>query len=428
MQQLEFSVAEARMLALQTLGLRQNLAAGKKGTDAVLSVVDHLSLLQMDTVNVFERAHYLPVFSRIGRFERSDLTTLMEFGRGVAKHEGPELIEYWAHEASLIPTADLPLYRWRMDSVHTGRHKDGWTAFARENRALLDWMKSEIAQRGPLSVGDLEHERNVRRGPWWGWSDVKNGLEWMFMAGEVVSGGRKGFTRTYALPEQILPQSVRVGLEAAGTPEAHRASRKTLLLKAAQTLGVATAKDLVDYHRQALTVAKPLINELVESGDLLIATVAGWKDQAYLHPENLKLLSENQPAGTNPTTVLSPFDPLVWNRDRALRLFDFDYKIEIYTPKPKRIYGYYTLPILHNRRLVGRIDLKSDRQASTLLAQATWAEPWLTEQQRKSAATALARTLVVAQKWQGLDRIAIEPIGTLAAELSAALASKTVAD
>ncbi len=424
MEQLELSVAEARMIALQTLGLRHNLAAGKKGTDAVLSVLDHLSLLQMDTVNVFERAHYLPVFSRIGGFDRQDLTSLMSFDRAGADKGGPELIEYWAHEASVIPTTDLPLYRWRMDSVHTGKHKDGWTAFANENRGLLDWMKSEIADRGPLSVGDLEHERNVRRGPWWGWSDVKNGLEWMFMAGEVVSGGRKGFTRTYALPEQILPETVRVGLEAAGTPEAHLASRKTLLLKAAATLGIATAKDLVDYHRQSLTVCKSIITHLVEAGSLLRVKVQGWQDEAYLASTNLPLLSETPTGGTNPTTILSPFDPLVWNRERAVRLFDFDYKIEIYTPKPKRIYGYYTLPILHNRRLVGRIDLKSDRQNSCLMVQAAWAETWLTESQRKAASGSLARTLKVAQTWQGLDRIAIEPIGTLSPELTSALAGK----
>ena len=407
---LELSVAEVRMLALQALGLRGGIER-KLGP---LGVLDHLSLLQMDSVNVFERAHYLPVFSRIGRYDREKLTDLMSM-RAPGQAPSP-VIEYWAHEASLIRVEDLPLYRWRMDALHSVSRYERWSAFAKENRPLLEWIKGEIGERGPLSVGELEHERNARKGSWWGWSDVKNALEWMFMAGEVVSGGRKGFTRTYALPEQILSNSVREALAAAGTPEQHAAARKTLLLRAADALGPANLSELSDYHRQGQTTARPFLKELVEAGDLTEARVAGWKDPVYLSRQVLASVTEAT-SGTNPTTILSPFDPLTWNRDRALRMFDFDYRIEIYTPKPKRIYGYYTLPILHNRKIVGRIDLKSDRQANTLRVQAAWAEPWLTDAQVRSAATSLYKHLLEVQKWQGLDQLVIEPIGTFSEAL-----------
>ena len=404
---IELSLAEARMLALSGLGLRGGLSAGKP---TPMDVVDRLGLLQIDSVNVFERAHFMPIFSRIGAFDKAAFRAFDQPSPGAT----PQLIEYWAHEASLIRIEDLPLYKWRMDGARAS--DKSWAQFGRENQPLLEWIKAEIATKGPLTVNQVEHDRNVRKGTWWGWSDVKTALEWLFMIGELTSAGRQGFNRRYALPEQVWPKSV---FEAMESVDAHE-SKKVLLTRAADVLTVATAKDLADYPRLGRSTIGQLMRDLEEDGTLTPAKVEGWSDTAYLSKRAIAEL-EIAPPGTNPTTILSPFDPTVWFRDRAQRLFDFEYKIEIYTPKEKRTYGYYTLPILHNRRIVGRIDLKSDRQNKALLVQAAWAEKWLTESQIESAAKGLAKTLLEAQKWQGLDRIAIEPVGTMSGALAKVL-------
>jgi uncharacterized protein YcaQ len=410
---LQLSAAEARMLALSGLGMR-----GISGTDGAKptakDALKHLGLFQIDSVNVFERAHHMPAFSRIGAYDKDELGLF----KPVAEGERSEFVEYWAHEASVIRTEDLPLYRWRMDNAKTLKARN-WH-FLEANRDLANWVVAELKARGPLTVSDLEHDRNKRKGAWFGWSDVKRILETMFMFGELTSAGRDNFARRYALPEQVLPASVIERLATGDNVEC----RKALLAQAIDVLSVATVKDLNDYHRQWGTYTKPEFDramaELIEDGTLTQVKVEGWKDKAYLGPRARAELQE-APAGTNPTTILSPFDPVVWNRDRAVRLFDFDYKIEIYTPQEKRIYGYYTLPILHNRRIVGRIDLKSDRQNSVLLAQASWSENWVDAKQSESVAAGLAKTLKQAQKWQGLDDIRVEPVGTLSAALASAL-------
>lgn len=408
---IELSQAEARMLALSGLGLRGGLEKPGTAKTTPLDVIDRLGLLQIDSVNVFERAHYMPIFSRIGSYDKDALAAFDQPADG----QTPRLIEYWAHEASLIKLADLPLYKWRMDGARAS--DKAWAQFGKENQPLLDWIKAEIASKGPLTVNQIEHDRNVRKGTWWGWSDVKTALEWLFMIGELTSAGRQGFARRYALPEQVWPQQIQ---DALANAVAHD-SKKELLTRAADVLTVATAKDLADYPRLGFSTVGALVRELVEEGVLTPAKVTGWADTAYLSKRAVTEL-EIAPAGTNPTTFLSPFDPTVWFRDRAVRLFDFEYKIEIYTPKEKRTYGYYTLPVLHNRKVIGRIDLKSDRQNKALLVQAAWAENWLTEAQIESGAKALAKTLREAQKWQGLNQIVVEPVGTMAKQLAKALA------
>ena len=426
---IELSGDTARMLALSGLGLRgipldsapvSKLAKGTGGIDAAIA---RLGLLQIDSVNVFERAHYMPLFSRLGNYDREALHSRMD-ASAHATHGNGGLVEYWAHEASLIPVENLPLYSWRMHAVRNADDPkpNSWTAFARENQPLLDWILDEIRTRGPLTVSQIDHDRNKRKGTWWGWSDVKTGLEWLFMAGHLTSAGRQGFSRRYALPEQMLPQSVVAALQ--GIDDMARADfdshRKQLLLQAADTLAVASAKELVDYHRQSRGGSKAvngLIEQLVESGELHRANVAGWKEPAFISARGLREL-ESAPAGTNPTTILSPFDPTVWYRDRAVNLFNFEYRIEIYTPKEKRIYGYYTLPILHNRKIVGRIDLKSERKEKTLMVQSVWAEATMDSKQVAAAAAAVAKHLVEVAKWQGLQRITLEPVGTMAADLA----------
>ena len=409
---LELSAAEARMLALSGLGMRGvPTPDGRKAT--AKDALKHLGLFQIDSVNVFERAHHMPSFSRVGTYNKEDLGLF----RPVAAGERSDFVEYWAHEASVILTEDLPLYGWRMDNAK--KLKGRTWQFLEANRDLSAWITTELETRGPLTVVDLDHDRNKRKGTWWGWSDVKSVLEAMFMFGELTSAGRDNFSRRYALPQQVLPTSVIDRLHTADNVE----SRKTLLTQAIDVLAVATVKDLNDYHRQWGTYTKHeydrALAELVEAGTLTPVKVTGWKDKAYLGPRARRELNEATP-GTNPTTILSPFDPVVWNRDRAVRLFDFDYKIEIYTPQEKRIYGYYTLPLLHKGELVGRIDLKSDRKLGLLLVQASWHEPELSSKRVDEVARDLGKHLGEVAAWQGLSEIQIAQKGNLASALRSA--------
>lgn len=390
----QLTLAQARLLALAGQGLTK---ATKPNT--VLETIDTLGVLQIDSVNVFERAHYMPLYSRLGAYDKTELDNL---------HGGknPTLLEYWAHEASFIRTEHYPLFGFRMEHNQRGS-RVRYEKWAAENRQFLDWIKNEIRTRGPLAGGDFEHERAERKGSWWGWSDVKRALEYMFMYGEVVSGGREGFNRLYALPEQVLPAKIR------NKSTDPIASRKQLLLKAAKAHGVGTAGDLADYFRMNGPLAKKLLHELVEDKKLEVAEVEGWKEKAFMLPET-KVPKER----ANRTTLLSPFDPLVWFRPRAERLWDFHYRIEIYTPEPKRIFGYYTLPILWNGQIAGRIDLKNDRQSKTLLIQSAWHEPNIDP---TALAQDLAKHLAQTAKWQNCQDIELKKKGNLSAALSKTL-------
>jgi len=343
----QISLNNARMLALAGQGLLESTAP-----KTVLETIDTLGVLQIDSVNVFERAHYMPLFSRLGAYDKAELDKL---------HGGknPALIEYWAHEASFVRTENYPQFGYRMEKNQRGT-RTSYERWADENREFLDWIKGEIRARGPLSTSDFEHERAVRKGSWWGWSDVKRALEYMFMYGELVSGGRESFSRLYALPEQVLPKRIR---EKAVDPIA---ARKQLLIKAATAHGVGTAVDLADYFRMNAPFAKTLLNELVE--------------------------------------------------DKKLH-----YRIEIYTPEPKRIFGYYTLPILHNGEIVGRVDLKNDRQSKTLLVQSAWHEEDFAAKRLPTLARNLAAHLAEAAAWQGCERIEVKQKGNLSAALAKAV-------
>ena len=393
----EMSAAEARVLSLRQLGVDSHR------DNSVLEVVDRLGLLQVDSVNVFERAHYMPLFSRLGNFDKAELENLMG-------GFGPTLIEYWAHEASIVRLENWPLYRWRMDAYRE-KYEFKW-GMTEANAKLVSQIRSQLLANGPMSSGQFETEAGARKGTWWGWSDLKQALEYMFLVGDLVSGGRNSFKRLYALPEQVLPASI---LE--HRPSASEA-RKTLLLQAANAYGVATFQDLADWHRMKPTVIKGLLSEMIDAGDLQPIKVEGWAETGYIaRGQNLEGLDAKSPGSR--TTVLSPFDPVCWRRDRIERMFGFDYRIEIYTPEPKRKFGYYTLPILHNRDLVGRIDLKSDRQASSLLAQASWHEDRLKSAESTRMAKALSKHLKEVQSWQGLSDLVVKPKGNLALELSA---------
>lgn len=376
---ISLSNLEAKAIALDALGF-----ADKKSR-SVLDVFERTNLLQVDSVNVFERAHYLPLFSRLGDFDKTQLDSL-------TGGFDPKLIEYWAHEASIIMTADLPLFHWRMKD---NRYND-W------DEKLGAWIVAELTARGPLTTSDFEHPGHARKGSWWGWSDVKRTLERMFYCGALVSGGRSGFKRVYALPEQVLPS------ELMASPPAQEQAQKVLLTRAAKSLGVASQRDLADYFRIPATKVTHLLDELVEDETLVRLNVEGWGVGGYaLRDLNLAPLNHTG------TTVISPFDPVCWNRDRTSRIFGFDYKIEIYVPESKRIFGYYSLPVLHNGNLIARIDLKSNRQQNLLQVQSTWVEE---DRISKFPKTAVANHLKELANWQGLKSIEVSNRGNVSLE------------
>ncbi|MCU1507890.1 MAG: hypothetical protein JWQ12_155 [Glaciihabitans sp.] len=395
------SAAQARRIALaaQGFGRPRGAAPGIRQLDAL---IHRLGLLQIDSVNVFERSHYLPVFARLGAYEKADLDRLTFSTKA-------RFTETWAHVASIIPVEDWPLWRWRMDWNRT-RSENNPKSWIHANKPMLDWLRAELAEKGPLPAGKIEHESNRSKGSWWGWSDVKLGLEYLFFWGEVVSAGRTNFERSYALAEQVLPSDV---LNVAIPRDA---AIRELLLRATRHHGIGTVGDIADYYRIMKTWSAPVLAELAEEGLIDPVTVQGWETNgrpltAYLDP------TARIPRRLDAAALLSPFDPVVWERDRALRLFDFHYRIEIYTPAAKRVYGYYTLPILLDDQVVGRIDLKSDRQNRVLRVQSAWREPHAPPGFEQRLVPLLEST----RDWQGLDSIAVVQRGDLADDLAGAL-------
>lgn len=374
-----------------TVGIRQ-----------LTALVNRLELLQIDSVNVFERSHYLPAFSRLGAYDKTQLDRLTT-GREA------RFTEYWAHEASFLPVDLWPLFRWRMAQFRdrAARTPDDWS---HTNRPMLDWLLAELAANGPMRASAIEHDANKRSGPWWGWSEVKIGLEVLFRWGDVVSAGRIRFERVYALPGQVFsPELLDCTISSA---DAHR----ELVRRAARAHGIGTVKDFADYFRLKSAPTLAAIGELAESGELIPVEVPGWGTRgsagaAWLHRD------ARLPRSIDAQAILSPFDPVVWDRARALRLFDFHYRIEIYTPEAKRIFGYYSLPILLGDTIVGRVDLKNDRQSGVLRVQSAWAEP------AAPADTAGRLTTILRQaaRWQGLGDVVVAPRGNLAAGLAAEL-------
>jgi uncharacterized protein YcaQ len=393
------SLRTARRIALAAQGFADPRPTGAVDRRHLKRVVARTGLLQMDSVNVFERAHHLPLFSRLGPYERELLP------RAAYVHR--DLFEYWGHEASLLPVATHPLLRWRMERAAVG--EEGWGRTVRvlkEHPGFVEHLLQRIRDEGPSTAGEL-HVGERPGGPWWDWSLTKVALEHLFWAGRVTTGARRGFERVYDLPERVLPAHVL----AAPTPTREEAQRE-LVRMAARAHGVATERDLRDYFRLGLADARAAVVSLADAGELQQVEVEGWGRPAYLWP------GSRVPRRVTASALLSPFDPLVWERSRTSRLFGFDYRIEIYVPAPKRVHGYYVLPFLHDEALRARVDLKSDRKAGVLRVLASWLEPG---SDADGTAAALAVELCAAARWQALSAVVVEPRGDLAPALSAAV-------
>jgi len=347
------TIEQARRYALAAQGFTDSRPRGRIDLRHFRRVMARIGLVQLDSVNVFSRTHYMPFVARLGSYDRDALDAWL-WGSG-------DLFEYWGHEASLIPTRDHALWRWRMNG---NREWDRVAQIHREHPGYMDAVLEQVRERGPLRTADL-HDPGQRDGTaMWGWSKGKVALEALFMEGLVSISHRPNFVRMYDLTERVI---AREHLAADGLDREE--AQSALLVKAAGSLGIGTAADLADYHRIRMPQARPLSEELATSGQLVEVEVRGWNQPAYLDPE-AKL-----PRKVEGRALLSPFDNLIWFRDRVERLWDFHYRIEIYVPEPKRVYGYYVLPFLLDGDLVARVDLKSDRKTGALLVKGAWAEP-----------------------------------------------------
>ena len=394
------SSRQARRLAIAAQGLsrpRRPVTAGRRHLRQVLS---HTGLLQIDSVNVLQRAHYLPAFSRIGGYDTALVDRMAYRDR--------ELFEYWGHEASLIPVELHPLLRWRMKRAEEKFETWGRMAqLAREQPGYVEHVLDLVRDAGPLTAGEIAAEEKRSKDNWgWNWSNEKLALEFLFWTGRVTTADRRNFERVYDVPERVIPAPVL----ARPTPTEEQAHRE-LLLRAAASCGVGTVGDLADYYRIRTPQARPRIAELVEDGRLEEVTVEGWRQPAYVLPDAAV------PRRADGRALLVPFDPLIWERDRTERLWGFRYRIEIYVPAVKRVHGYYVLPFLLGDALVARVDLKADRQRGALLVQAAYAEPTAPPDTPEELATELE----LLAEWLGLDTVEVRPRGDLAKPLAAML-------
>jgi uncharacterized protein YcaQ len=377
------SIADARALALAAQGFdtaRPKTKATQRHVDALIS---RLGVIQIDSVNVLVRSQELPLFSRLGNHNRNAIPKATE---------QQKLFEYWGHEAAHLPVEIHPLFRWKMEAARLGKAKHwGLTSFYDDNKAFVKRMLKHVEKNGPTTSRELS-TRTEKKGTWWDWDEAKVALEYLFLTGQLMSRGRgTDFARIYDTPERVLTPKILN----APTPSEHDA-RKQLLVRSAIAQGVATASDLADYYRQKPVAIKPLIAELVEEGELRVVAVDGWKEKAFVY-RNAKL-----PNQMHATALLSPFDSLVWCRPRNERLFNFHYRIEIYTPKEKRKFGYYVLPFMMNGEMVGRVDLKADRANSKLLVHSVHTEKGI---KRSMINDALNNELRTMASWLGLSSV-----------------------
>lgn len=388
-------VARARRIALAAQGLAGARPA-RATTPHIRKAIDRLGVLQIDSVNVLVRAHYMPLFSRLGAYPVEALDRMA--------YQDRTLFEYWGHQASLMPMDLYPAMRWRMRTVADGTLWKGFANWASAKRDVVEAVEREVADRGPLGVSDLAAPGR-RSGPWWGWSDGKTALEWLYASGRLTVAGRRNFERLYDITARIVPAE-----HLNGSGPSDQESVRILVERAARALGIGTLKDIADYYNVATAQARPVVDDLVAAGGIERVEVEGWKQPAFLDA------SAKAPRAVAGSALVSPFDPLMFNRARVERLFGFDYRIEIYVPEPKRVYGYYVLPFLMGERFAGRVDLKADRKAELLRVPGAFAEPGA---DRSEVATALADELQRLAGWLGLRDVAIGRKGNLSSALKA---------
>ena len=395
------SAAQARRIALAAQGFTRARPATVTARH-VHRVMERLGVLQIDSVNVFARSHYMPLFSRLGAYDPALLDRIF-------LSRTTHYVEYLAHEATFIPVEDWPLWQFRMDDFRARwASEDSWTS---QNARTLSWVLDELRARGPLRPVDLRDDAPRERGTWWDWDDVKLALEHLWRTGDVAISGRRGFERTYALAEHVVPDAVR----AQSIPR--DAAIRELVRRASASSGVATQSDLADYYRiRDRATVSGAIADLVDAGDLAPVRVRGWERAGRPLPA-WRHRDAALPRTVRGAALLTPFDPVVWFRDRALRAFDLDYRIEIYVPAEKRRFGYYSLPVLVGDRIVARVDLRSDRATSTLQVQSAWWEPQATA----TDAEPIAQEIAGAALWQGLEQISVSGWGDAADAVHGAL-------
>ncbi len=400
---LSFTLKQARRLALAAQGFDGRSPPASVQPSRLNRLIERLGVLQIDSVNALVRSHYLPLFSRLGHYNR-DLLDQAAWSQGRRR----TLFEYWGHEASLLPMSMYPLMRWRMNRASGGEGIYQQLArFGQERQDVIRRVLASVQEQGAIGAGSLS-TRKEKAGPWWDWSAEKHALEWLFAAGEVTVAGRRGFERLYDLPERVLPASI---LQQPLPDEAQ--AQRALLLHAADALGIATEKDLRDYFRLAPADSRGRLAELEEAGELLRCQVQGWKQPAWCRPA-VKI-----PRKVAASALLSPFDSLVWERGRTERLFDFRYRLEIYTPVHKRVYGYYVLPFLHHERIAARVDLRAERALGQLAVHAVHEDASGLDEEGMQA---LALNLRRMARWLGLERVQLNCQKVSGVRLAMALA------
>jgi uncharacterized protein YcaQ len=388
----DLSPLDARRITLHSMGFTEPRPRGKVDIRHVRKVLRRLRAIQIDSVNVLVRAHYMPLFSRLGPYRMELLDELV--------YHRKEAFEYWGHAASYLPVDFLPLFRFRMEAERT------WHVIReiqKKHPDYIDGIVAEVGRRGPVTVSDLE-EPGDRTGPWWGYGPGKTALEFLFAKGVLGVQERRNFARAYDVFENTVPAEhhSRPGVDKAE-------AEQRLTMEAVAALGIGTYVDIADYFRLRPQDGQAAIDALVASGDLEQVSVAGWRHPAYV-VAGTKVPRQRSAAAA----LLTPFDNLIWHRDRTERLFDFHYRIEIYVPEPKRVFGYYVLPFLLGEELAGRVDLKADRQAGKLLVKGAWAEDGA---DRDEVAAGLGVELSLLASWLGLGDVAVGRKGNLATDL-----------
>jgi uncharacterized protein YcaQ len=397
-------IADARRIALAAQGFSDPLPTEKATKRHLHRVIGRTAVLQLDSVNIVARPQYVVPYSRIGPYDD-------ELLRDIA-YRDRAWFEYWGHQASLIPIEHYPLFRPRMESfrlhLHAPRSTGKWDTrlheYLKKERPYMDAVLAQLAERGALSAGELNEAGKSGPGMW-NWSRGKQAVEMLFRGGEVAALRRPSFERVYDLPERVIPREV---LDAP-TLDAEEAELGLVRL-AARSLGIGTVADIAWYFNSKIADTKHRVEELTATGELQRVDVEGWTEPGYL------FAGTKRPRAVDRSALITPFDPLMWDRRRALRLFGFDYRIEIYTPAPKRVHGYYVLPFLHRERFVARVDLKADRKASKLLVLGAWKEPDATPGDARALSAELARFA----SFLGLERVDVARKGNFASALRSA--------